>query len=44
MAFENKTSVGKCGIEIQGDNKCITLIQNAQVSAVNRKKNLDQVS
>ena len=29
MALEGKTSAEKCGIEINGDNKWITLIQNA---------------
>jgi hypothetical protein len=29
MALEDKTPADKAGIEIQGDNKWITLIQNA---------------
>jgi hypothetical protein len=29
MALDGKTPADKCGIEIQGDNKWITLIQNA---------------
>jgi hypothetical protein len=29
MALDNKTPSEACGIEIQGNNKWITLIQNA---------------
>ena len=29
MALENQTPADKCGIKIKGDNKWITLIQNA---------------
>lgn len=32
MALEGKTPAEKCGIEIQGDNKWLTLIQNAKMS------------
>jgi hypothetical protein len=32
MALDGKTPADKAGIEIQGDNKWITLIQNASKS------------
>jgi len=32
MALDGKTSAEKCGIEIKGDNKWITLIQNARLN------------
>jgi len=30
MALKGKTPAEKCGIEIEGDNKWITIIQNAK--------------
>lgn len=30
MALNGRTSVEKCGIKIEGNNKWITLIQNAR--------------
>ena len=30
MGLDGKTPAEKCGIEVQGDNKWITLIQNAK--------------
>lgn len=30
MALDGKTSAEKCGIEVKGNNKWITLIQNAK--------------
>ena len=30
MALEGKISAEKCGINVEGDNKWITLIQNAK--------------
>ena len=30
MALDGKTPAEKCGIKIEGDNKWLTLIQNAQ--------------
>jgi len=32
MALDGKTPAEKCGIEIKGDNKWITLIQNARLN------------
>lgn len=32
MALDGKTPAEKCGIEIKGDNKWLTLIQNASKS------------
>ena len=34
MALDGKTPAEKCGIEIKGDNKWITLIQNATKSSI----------
>jgi hypothetical protein len=33
MGLEGKTPVGKCGMGIKGDNKWVTLIQNASKNA-----------
>jgi hypothetical protein len=44
MALDNKTPSEMCGIEIKGENKWITLIQNAKVSKVNKEKNHYEVS
>jgi len=35
MALDNKTPAEKCGIEINGENKWLTLIQNAAKKKVN---------
>jgi len=35
MALDGKTPAKKCGIEIQGDNKWITLIQNSKMMSSN---------
>ena len=32
MALEGKTPAKKCGIKIKGDDKWLTLIQNARVN------------
>lgn len=44
MALDGKTPADASGIKIEGDNKWITLIQNAQVSKVNKEKNYNEVS
>jgi hypothetical protein len=39
MALDNKTPAQACGIEIKGDNKWITLIQNASKKYDERYRN-----
>ena len=40
MALDGQTPAEKCGIEIQGDDKWLTIIQNAKQTKINRGKNL----
>ena len=39
MALDGQTPADKAGIEIQGDNKWLTLIQNASSHRENNKTN-----
>ena len=38
MALDGETPADKAGIKVEGGNKWIPLIQNAQVSKVNKEK------
>jgi len=38
-ALEGKTRAEACGIEVQGENKWLTLIQNAACQAMNQTDN-----
>ncbi len=44
MGLEGRTPAEAAGIVVEGENKWLTLIQNAQVTRVNSKKNLGGVT